>query len=1272
MEPSWSHIPSINLQPPAVDFIDNRLDSYHPAFATPPSRYDASLGAYIVCEEHCSSQSLVTPASGSRPTTPQNVQIPQRQLSAEPMDALEFWDTLFPLAMDLLKEKHSTDPDIKQEFKIRDKADCTSVFDQLEKAKDSYSKKDKGFKATFTRVYRKLADNVDPVIGATKFVPNIDYVTPVLGAVQVLLEAAKKAAKVREEALSSFDDIDKVFKQVEGFLHIYKNDKNLEKAAIDLIAAVFHAIECVISFFIKSPGKRVMAVTFNPEGYQQRITESLAAIKAQSENLIYEADMSGKYETSNGLHMVLDPSEMERMAYNNSRPCSPIPPMARVNFGQYVNPQDLLDWIDIRDLRRRDLERINRARHVRVPAIEQAHAEQLVHTAQLKEWLVSPRSSQLLVHGNFDSRRRVSGLTLLCASLADSLGSNPLRCIHLVFYCGLHDNCAEDEHTGGRAIIQSFICQLLCQYDFSTSISADDVRPDLLYRGDIHELCCLFERLVFQLPRSTLLVCLIDGIVYYEREEFKESMADVLVTILRISDEQKTDATVKVLVTSPMRTILVRRPFPHELILSMESRASAINLVRRLQRLDEGRLTQSQDADGPCDYCRSIDEVCSVDMEKRRQKPFYFVSEEEYRLLRELCSNCFPDEELTIPNLRRLIDENKKPTFKTQTDIATPIMSLIEVSAEAPLIDCGDESIDQGGALLHDVEESQEEEILLPEIVNLHHDLGCLLADAHGEYRYMGAESGASFNSAVRSWMLRMGAGTRSREKDKDKIPGMLKVSPPSVKSPLTDVASSPGNPCQFPSQDLLSACAARFFEQVHCLYWIYSAESFYTRLETTYSGDNGQMTASWLCSLHGIVALCASCEPSPNGLVNGQRAHDSLEMAKSLVTRVCDEADLDSIRALIVLSLAFQSNGFTNSAYLHIGLAVRIAFSLGLHLDKYSTKSGVVSQAHARRLWWTLYLVDQDLSLALGKPSMNSPPNETSWKPPLPSEFVVSPGSHTPNGYLEQCIRLAQITQSIRQNLYDGPVHGGQKLSRAHFDDSISSLQDWLEHVPPHLHLSPSVSLSYRRSISLLHLRYWSTMMLVTKPFLLCNLLQGIEHVEAVKQPIFATLAKTCVSAAESTFEILESMVLHKVASSLVMADYLFALQALQVIVAACGLYHMDGHQARAKQCLRILLAISVSGYPKHLIPETLFQLQQCGLAEGVEDTSNITLQPSEALGYPQMVTEPLQRISLEQSTDQLAMTWLNELDMADIVVDNGFLDNLMDISSIFPFGPS
>jgi hypothetical protein len=138
------------------------------------------------------------------------------------------------------------------------------------------------------------------------------------------------------------------------------------------------------------------------------------------------------------------------------------------------------------------------------------------------------------------------------------------------------------------------MCQTLCQYDLSTCISVGDVRPDLLYLGDVGELCCLFERLIFHLPRSTLLVCLIDGVVYYEREEFMESMADVLVAILRISNEQRTSATIKVLLTSPTRTMEVRRPFHDELVLSMEPR------VRSGVAASKGRLERqlSEHVDG--------------------------------------------------------------------------------------------------------------------------------------------------------------------------------------------------------------------------------------------------------------------------------------------------------------------------------------------------------------------------------------------------------------------------------------------------------------------------------------------------------------------------------------------------------------------------------------------------------------------------------------------------------------------------------------------------
>lgn len=222
-----------------------------------------------------------------------------------------------------------------------------------------------------------------------------------------------------------------------------------------------------------------------------------------------------------------------------------------------------------------------------------------------------------------------------------------------------------------------------------------------------------------------------------------------------------------------------------------------------------------------------------------------------------------------------------------------------------------------------------------------------------------------------------------------------------------------------------------------------------------------------------------------------------------------------------------------------------------------------------------------------------------------------MSPGSHTPHGYLEQRIRLAQLTKSIRQNLYDGPLHGGQRLTQMHFNEATKSLEGWLKDVPPHLHLSISVSPLYRRSISILHLRYWSTVMLVTKPFLLCSLLRGNELAGTPKQPTFEKLARTCLSAAESSFHILESMVLHNVVSSLVVADYFFALQALQVLIAAHELYREGSYQDHIRRCLKILLAIGVSGYPKHLLPETLFQLQKYGLSEGAPVGTSLQRSP-------------------------------------------------------------
>lgn len=276
---------------------------------------------------------------------------------------------------------------------------------------------------------------------------------------------------------------------------------------------------------------------------------------------------------------VLHPPTPTRLAWTQTSPA-----LAQ-NVQHLMDPNELVNCIGISDILSQDFQRLAEKQKVAVPAAEQARAEQLIRTSQIREWLTSPTSSQLLVHGNYDRRAYISGLSLFCMSLANTLAERVPRFIPLVFFCGLHTEALQDAHTGGRALIQSFIRQLLSQYDFNGGnipVTPEDL--DDVQNGDLRSLCTLFERLVQMLPKSVALFCLVDGVVYYERDEFLEDLGRVLMSILQLSDQEGVHAPVKVLLTSPTRTAVVRQPFPDDMILSMEGMVRA-DLVASSSRL---------------------------------------------------------------------------------------------------------------------------------------------------------------------------------------------------------------------------------------------------------------------------------------------------------------------------------------------------------------------------------------------------------------------------------------------------------------------------------------------------------------------------------------------------------------------------------------------------------------------------------------------------------------------------------------------------------------
>lgn len=56
-------------------------------------------------------------------------------------------------------------------------------------------------------------------------------------------------------------------------------------------------------------------------------------------------------------------------------------------------------------------------------------------------------------------------------------------------------------------------------------------------------------------------------------------------------------------------------------------------------------------------------------------------------------------------------------------------------------------------------------------------------------------------------------------------------------------------------------------------------------------------------------------------------------------------------------------------SAYLYIGASVQMAYSLGLHRDQLAEAGTASERERNRRIWWTLFTLDQELGSRGGSP---------------------------------------------------------------------------------------------------------------------------------------------------------------------------------------------------------------------------------------------------------------------------------------------------------------
>ncbi|KAI6454179.1 hypothetical protein MCOR22_000210 [Pyricularia oryzae] len=185
-----------------------------------------------------------------------------------------------------------------------------------------------------------------------------------------------------------------------------------------------------------------------------------------------------------------------------------------------------------------------------------------------------------------------SGTTHFCTKLIEHIAEHP-RHMSLNFFCGQHlEPC--NPHSGGLAMVQTFLCQLLNQCDFGPQYQVNQ-ELELIRAGDVKKLYRMFESLFSRIDASLCVFCIIDGVVFYERDEFLQDLGDVIPMIVKLSAEHDTHMPIlKFLIASPTKTSVVRRLFTDDQIFSMTTMSeyiedpSPMRVERRLKEEESG------------------------------------------------------------------------------------------------------------------------------------------------------------------------------------------------------------------------------------------------------------------------------------------------------------------------------------------------------------------------------------------------------------------------------------------------------------------------------------------------------------------------------------------------------------------------------------------------------------------------------------------------------------------------------------------------------------
>ncbi|KAF2136657.1 uncharacterized protein K452DRAFT_302600 [Aplosporella prunicola CBS 121167] len=441
--------------------------------------------------------------------------------------------------------------------------------------------------------------------------------------------------------------------------------------------------------------------------------------------------------------------------------------------------------------------------------------------------------------------------------------------------------------------------------------------------------------------------------------------------------------------------------------------------------------------------------------------------------------------------------------------------------------------------------------------------------------------------------------------------------------------------------------------------YHLIQRKSFMKRLEETYSAQTHDDPV-FLCRLFVVFALGELY--SKKASVSGNRRMVPgiafFLQAMSLFQDLHEEADVEYIETLLVMSFYSHALNRKNTAYTYAGLALRLSLTLGLHRNiTFDSSTSPVEIENRRRVWWTVYTFDRLTSSKLGHPVMV---RDEDIDAPFPSVDGLTLEQREEFVGAEQLvanIKLAQITGQILNLIYCIPNKDQETTFVRNMHKILNSLKEWDAMLPDCLRLDPKASPPYRtRSVASLRLHFNQCVVLATRPILLYVFKYHVRPTHGTVaspstakplSPMTTALSEACIHAARSSNKLLAQLWIDGSIATFGYFDAHYIFSSTIVLLMANILYPSESDKESIDLAWSLLQTMADDGnLPASEYCERLVLLQKdlddmCGDSQSSSMTA--TTPPNRSLDHDSKIDPRLSSTSsFKQSpqSDQISPT--------------------------------